>query len=287
MNPGARLDPAVIEAAVNLALEEDSAYEDVTTQSIFDRDDTLSGIIVAKAPGVLAGLPVAGAVFRRLDDGFSFKEELGDGERVSRGSVVARCRGRAWAVLSGERVALNFLQRLSGIATMTARYVEAAGDSGTCILDTRKTTPGLRAMEKYGVLVGGGRNHRFSLEDMVLIKDNHIEASGSIRSVVERVRCRSTGRAIEVEVQNLQQLEEVLPLDVDRVMLDNFHLDGMKRAMEIIGNYDGRRPEVEISGGVTLETVGSFARVGADFISVGALTHSAIALDISMEITSC
>jgi nicotinate-nucleotide pyrophosphorylase (carboxylating) len=285
MSEGAGIDSGVIQAVVRSALAEDRALEDVTTRSIFAADDRLSGRILAKAEGVLAGLPVAKEVFRQLDPDFGFGELLKEGDRMMPGDGVARCEGLAWAVLSGERVALNFLQRLSGVATLTSRYVEAAGEGGARILDTRKTTPGLRALEKYAVVVGGGGNHRFSLEDMVLIKDNHIEAAGSIRAAVEKVRAQSTGRAIEVEVQNLDQLDEVLPLEVDRVMLDNFDVRGMERALEVIGGSEHRRPEVEISGGVTLESVGTFARVGADFISVGALTHSATALDLSMEIS--
>jgi len=268
------------------ALDEDSASRDVTTRSIFGEADQLAGRIVARSPGVLAGLPVAKQVFQSLDDGFQFESVLRDGDRLSAGAVIGKCRGRAWAVLSGERTALNFLQRLSGVATLTARYVEAAGGSGTRILDTRKTTPGLRYLEKYAVLAGGGENHRFSLEDMVMIKDNHTEAAGSIGDAVKKVRASIGTRAlaIEVEVQDLDQLEAVLPLEVDRVMLDNFTLEVMARAMEIIHAYPGRRPEVEISGGVTLETVSRVAGVGADFISVGALTHSAVSLDINMEI---
>jgi nicotinate-nucleotide pyrophosphorylase (carboxylating) len=286
MNGRTDIEPAVLAEIVARALAEDEAGADVTTRSIFRESDRLSGRIVAREAGVLAGLPVARAVFRALDGAFEFDGVLEDGARLAPGAVIARCRGRAYAVLSGERVALNFLQRLSGVASLTARYVEALGPSPTRILDTRKTTPGLRALEKYAVRVGGGANHRFSLADMVLIKDNHIEAAGSIRAAVEKVRSSLAGGAvaIEVEVQNFDQLEDALPLGVDRVMLDNFDVERLARAMDIIETYPGQRPEVEISGGVTLETVAELGAVGADFISVGALTHSAASLNMNMEI---
>jgi len=286
MTTHAGLDPAALRAVVERALEEDCAGADVTTHSIFGPDDRLSGRIVSRASGVLAGLPVARAVFLCLEPDFRLQGALEDGDRLSPGSVIARLGGRARALLAGERVALNFLQRLSGIATLTSRYVEQVSGTGTRILDTRKTTPGLRALEKYAVRVGGGFNHRFSLEDMVLIKDNHIEAAGSIRRAVQEVRRGAPGRVVEVEVQDLDQLEEVLDLKVDRVMLDNFDLDAMRRAVERIGQAAGRRPEVEVSGGVGLERAAEVARVGVDYISVGALTHSAASLDINMEIES-
>jgi len=286
MSGRADIDPAVLGEVVARALAEDEALADVTTRSIFRESDRLSGRIVAREAGVLAGLPVARAVFLALDGAFEFDGLLEDGARLVPDSVIARCRGRAYAVLSGERVALNFLQRLSGVASLTARYVEALGSSETRILDTRKTTPGLRALEKYAVRCGGGANHRFSLADMVLIKDNHIEAAGSIRAAVERIRSSPAGVvvAIEVEVQDFDQLEDVLPLEVDRVMLDNFDPERLARAMDIIETYPGRRPEVEISGGVTLDTVAELGAAGADFISVGALTHSAASLNMNMEI---
>ncbi len=286
MSRGVDVDNEAVAQAVGLALAEDRVFADVTTRSIFGETDDLAGNIVARSAGVLAGIPVARAVFQSLDAEFEFEEVVGDGDRLRPGAVIARCRGSAWAVLSGERVALNFLQRLSGVATLTARYVRAVAGSATRILDTRKTTPGLRSLEKYAVRVGGGENHRFCLEDMVLIKDNHIEAAGSIRTAVEKVRVATRDKvvAIEVEVQDLLQLRDVLPLGVDRVMLDNFDQERMAQAMGVIRAHPGQRPEVELSGGVTLETAAAMAKVGADFISVGALTHSAVALDIAMEI---
>lgn len=286
MTRRAEIDWTSVAEILDLALAEDSVTADVTTRSLFGETDTLSGTIVARSAGVLAGLPVAGAVFARLDGGFRLTEILRDGDRLGPGRAVARCEGRAWALLSGERVALNFLQRLSGVATLTARYVERARASGARILDTRKTTPGMRALEKYAVRVGGGDNHRFSLEDMVLIKDNHVEVSGSIRAAVERVRRGTAHKLVEVEIQDFEQLAEVLPLEVDRIMLDNFEIAELQRAVETVRAYPGRRPEVEVSGGITLETVGEVAATGVDFISVGALTHSAPAVDLSMEIGS-
>jgi nicotinate-nucleotide pyrophosphorylase (carboxylating) len=289
MRPGTgeppELDPGVVREAVERALAEDRAEADVTTRAIFGETDRLTGVLVARAPGVLAGLPLAAAVFRRLDATLEFEASLRDGDRLEAGSRIARARGSAWGLLSGERTALNFLQRLSGIATLTAAYVEAVAGTGVRILDTRKTTPGLRALEKYAVRVGGGENHRASLAGMALVKDNHVAAAGSIAAAVARVRASAPGAFLEVEVQSLDELREALDLAVDRVMLDNFDPETARRAVAAVRATKSRRPEVEISGGVTLENVASLARAGADFISVGALTHSAVALDMSMDVT--
>jgi nicotinate-nucleotide pyrophosphorylase (carboxylating) len=242
-------------------------------------------VIVAKARGVLAGLPVAKLAFTALDPNAKFEALAAEGAAVGPGDEVARVRARARAILSAERVALNFVQRLSGVATLTAKYVEKVAGTGARILDTRKTTPGLRFLEKYAVKKGGGDNHRFGLFDLVLIKDNHVRAAGSLTEAVSRARDAKTELSIEVEVQSLDELREALALGVDRVLIDNFSTPELKRALELV-RAAAKPPRVEVSGGVTLDTVRAIAELGVDDISVGALTHSAPALDLSLEVTS-
>jgi nicotinate-nucleotide pyrophosphorylase (carboxylating) len=270
-----------VEAIVARALEEDIGDGDVTTSSTIAPDAWVTGRIVAKRAGVVAGLTVARRVFARLDPHVHLLARVTEGDAVEAGTVVAEIRGPGRAVLSGERVALNFLQRMSGIATLTRQFVDAVGGTRTAILDTRKTAPGLRALDKWAVRLGGGRNHRMGLYDMVLIKDNHIAAVGSITEAVARVRASDVRHCpIEVEVTTLAELREVLALDVDRVMLDNMGLDAMREAVRMTA---GRVP-LEASGGVRLDTVGAIAATGVDLISIGAITHSAVALDVGLEL---
>jgi len=265
---------------IELALAEDVGPGDVTTQATIPEGATGEAVILAKAHGVLAGLPVAAEVFRRVDRGIRFEELAQDGEPVAPGDVVARLSGPLRGILTGERVALNFLSHLSGIATLTAEFVTAVAPYRAVILDTRKTTPGWRSLEKYAVRCGGGRNHRLGLYDMVLIKDNHIAACGSLGEAVRRVRAAGVKVPIEVEVKDLDELAEALSLEVDRILLDNMDLEELREAVRLAG---GKVP-LEASGGVTLENVAQVAACGVDFISVGAITHSAPALDLSLEI---
>lgn len=265
---------------IELALAEDIGPGDLTTRAAVPREAKGEAIIVAKAPGVLAGLLVAAEVFHTLDGKIKFEELAQDGEPLASGDQVARLKGPVASILTAERTALNFLTRLSGIATLTARFVDAVVPYGAVILDTRKTTPGWRKLEKYAVRCGGGRNHRLGLFDMVLVKDNHIAACGSLSKAVRRVRAAGVKIPIEVEVRNLRELEEALSLGVDRILLDNFDLPTLREAVRLAR---GKVP-LEASGGVTLENVAQIAACGVEFISVGAITHSAPALDLSLEL---
>jgi nicotinate-nucleotide pyrophosphorylase (carboxylating) len=270
-----------VNAIVRRALEEDLGDGDVTTRCTIGPDAWVTGRLLAKAPGVVAGLEVVRSVFGLLDARVRLAPRVADGEEVEARTVVADISGPGRAVLSGERVALNFLQRMSGIATLTRRFVEAARGTRAVILDTRKTAPGLRALDKWAVRLGGGQNHRMGLYDMVLIKDNHIAAVGSITEAVARVRAGDPRhRPIEVEVTTLAELGEALALGVDRIMLDNMSHEQMREAVRITS---GRIP-LEASGGVRLDTVQAIAATGVDFISAGAITHSISALDISLDL---
>lgn len=271
------------ERLVRAALEEDLGPGDVTTDAIFDVGDAARGRLVAKAHGVVAGLAVAESVFRVLDPDVEFTRTVEDGGRVAPGDVIATVRGRTRAILSGERVALNFLQRLSGVATATAELVTALQGTATRLLDTRKTTPGMRSLEKQAVRLGGGDNHRMGLWDMALIKDNHIAAAGGLAAAVAAVRAASPDVPIEVEVTGPAELAEALAAGVDRVMLDNMTPGEMRDAMAAARSH-ASAPEIEISGGVTRDSLAELGELGADFVSVGAVTHSAPALDISLEL---
>ena len=272
-----------IRASVRAALDEDIGPGDVTTDAVVPPDSVSRATIVANEDGVLAGLDVALAVWRELDSGLRVLERLEDGARLTPGSVAAVVEGRTRALLSGERVALNFLQHLSGVATGAARCAALLKGSRTTVLDTRKTLPGLRVLEKYAVSVGGGENHRMGLWDMALVKDNHIAAAGGIARAVERVRGEHPDLPLEVEVTNRLELEEALAAGADRVMLDNMSREEMRRAIEIVGSRPDP-PEVEISGRVTEEDLGDLGALGADFISIGALTHSVRALDLRVDL---
>ena len=275
------IDDAV-ERLIREALKEDIGPGDVTTDSIIDRDASAEGVVVAKEAGVVAGLAVAERVFRELDPDVEFEPAVADGARVVAGDRIATVRGRTRAILSGERVALNFLQRLSGVATATASLVARLEGSGTRLLDTRKTTPGMRTLEKAAVRLGGGENHRMGLWDMALIKDNHIAAAGGITAAVAAVRECDPDVPVEVEVAGRAELMEALAAGADRIMLDNMTVEEMREAVATARSHEPP-PEIEISGGVTAESVGELGSLGADFVSVGAITHSAPSLDISLE----
>ena len=274
------LSPAV-EALVALALEEDLGRGDVTSEAIFGADERSSGRIVAKEPLVVAGVALAAAVFARVDGETRFSPRAADGTRAAKGEVVAVVEGRTRALLSAERTALNFLQRLSGVATLTRRFVDAVAGTRARIVDTRKTTPGWRALDKEAVRAGGGGNHRVDLAAGVLIKDNHVAACGGVKAAVERARAHAPHTLrIEVEVTELGQIDEALAAGADIILLDNFDPPQVARAVGQIGG----RALIEVSGGINLESVRAFAEAGPDLISVGALTHSARAVDLSLEV---
>lgn len=269
---------------VDLALEEDRGAGDWTTRWTVPARTRVTGSIVAKADGVIAGVALAAAAFLRLDPRVDFDVITGDGEAVRAGDRVVRVVGPGRAILTGERVALNFLQRLSGVATLTRRFVDAVDGTGARILDTRKTTPGWRTLEKAAVRTGGGENHRAGLYDMVLIKENHAAIAGGIREAVTRVRDQnSRGLTITVEVHSLEDLDAALQAGVDRLLLDNLDTPTMAAIVARVRKL--RTPPIlEASGNMTLERVREVAGTGVDFISVGAITHSAPALDLSMSI---
>ena len=270
-----------IDRILEKALLEDIGTGDITTESIIPSNLRAKGIIKTSEAGTIAGLDIAGLVFAKLDPQISFFPLIKDGAKVLSGEILTEVTGQAHTILRGERVALNFLQRMSGIATITSKFCQEVKDFPVRIVDTRKTTPGLRILEKYSVRMGGGYNHRFGLYDTVLIKDNHIALSGGITKAIELARKQTSHTIkIEVEVENLTQLEEALMMQADIIMLDNMDLDTMKKAVKIAKG----KALIEASGGITLEKVREIAQTGVDLISVGALTHSVKALDISMEI---
>lgn len=262
-------------------LNEDIGTGDLTTNSIVSAQAVSTGFIVAKENGVLAGMPVAEEVFRYLDPDLILQRRADEGTMVEPGQVLAEMKGKARAILTGERLALNFLQRLSGIATRAAQLTRLLANTKTFIVDTRKTTPGLRMLEKYAVRVGGGRNHRFGLYDAVLIKDNHIKAAGGIALAVAAARRAGPHTAkIEVEVESLAQLHEALAVQADIILLDNMSLEMMREAVTLVAN----RALLEASGGISEKNIQAVAATGVDLISVGALTHSARSLDISLDL---
>lgn len=275
------LNPLELQKLIEHCLNEDIGAGDLTTNSTVPPDATSTGYIVTREDGVVAGLPLAKMVFRRLDPSVEFRARVGDGEKVDRGRVLAEISGNARVILTGERLALNFLQRLSGIATRTARLVELVAGEKAHIVDTRKTTPGLRMIEKYAVRTGGGNNHRFGLYDAVLIKDNHIKMAGGIQAAVEAARRGSPHTAkIEVEVEDLAGVGEALDARADIIMLDNMDPAAMRGAVDLVAG----RALVEASGGINEENIRAVAAAGVDLISVGALTHSIKSLDISLDI---
>ena len=267
-----------IDSIVRAALAED--LPDITSESIFDSGERGRARFIVKAAGVLAGLPFAAAAFKAIDPTSSFEATKRDGDAVEPGDVIAEAEGSVIALLSGERTALNLLQRASGIATTTRQYVNAVAGTKAKIYDTRKTAPGLRALDKYAVVRGGGENHRIGLFDMFLIKNNHVDRAGSITKAVDRIRRRGMPQKIMVEVRDLRELDEALALEPDVILLDNMTPDELREA---VSRTAGAVP-LEASGGVTLETVRAIAETGVDRISVGMLTHSVKALDISMRV---
>jgi nicotinate-nucleotide pyrophosphorylase (carboxylating) len=272
-----------LHAIIHRALEEDIGSGDITTLSTVPPKSVLKGTFIAKESGVIAGLEVVRETLLYLDKRVLFSPKVTDGKYVSKGTVLATVRGKGRALLTAERTALNFLQRMSGIAILTRAYVNAVKGTDTVILDTRKTSPGDRFLDKQAVLLGGGANHRFGLFDMVLIKDNHIAAAGGITQAVTQVWATDTmKRMIEVEVRNLEELREALSLKVDRILLDNMDVKTLRDAVRFTA---GRVP-LEASGNITLKNVASVAATGVDMISVGALTHSVRAMDISFLIQS-
>jgi nicotinate-nucleotide pyrophosphorylase (carboxylating) len=274
-----RLDPGDYRELVRAALAEDLGRGDITTEATIEPGQRVRGVLLAKRPLVLAGLDVAFEAFRQLDATLKTERLREEGERCEPGDHLARVTGQARALLTAERTALNFLQRLCGIATLTRRFVDAAAGR-LVVLDTRKTTPLLRALEKYAVAAGGGTNHRARLDEAVLIKDNHVRLAGGVAAAIGRVRRHHPGLLIEVEAQNLPEVDEALAASADIVLADNMNDDDVR---ETVRRTRGRA-QVEISGGVTLDRIPRLASIGADRVSVGALTHSAPAADISFEI---
>ena len=274
---------AVTRELIRAALAEDLGSGDYTTLWTVPEGRQATARVVAKAEGVLSGVGVAEAVFATVDPSLGVDRRLSDGDAVTHGSEVLRVAGSARSILSAERVALNFLQRLSGVASLTRRYVDAVAGTGATVLDTRKTTPGMRALEKAAVRHGGGANHRFGLHDMVLVKENHIVAAGGIAAAVRAVREQNRiGLRVEVETTNPREIEEALAAGVDRILFDNMGVDELRAAVAQVKGSSAPRTETEASGGVELSTVRGIALTGVDFVSVGALTHSAPALDLSL-----
>lgn len=275
------LELKAAQTLIELALREDVGDGDITTDNIIPAETRRKAKMVAKADGVVAGLPIAEMVFRSLDQQLIWNVLTPEGSRVKKGDVMVEFEGTYRALLTGERTALNFLQRLSGIASMSAKYADAVKDFKTVILDTRKTLPGFRMLDKYAVKTGGASNHRIGLYDMAMIKDNHIEVAGGITKAVNAVRSNiKPGIQIEVEATTLAQVQEAIDAGADIIMLDNMDTETMKKGVELIAG----RAKVEASGNMTLERLREVAATGVDFISIGALTHSVSALDISQRL---
>ncbi len=269
------------DSLIESAIKEDIGSGDITTYSLELSDRYGEGLIIAKEDLILAGIDIAERVFKILNPEIIFNKNYIDGDEVNKGRVIGSIKGKVEYLLAGERVALNFLQRLSGISTLTRRYVDMVKDYNVRILDTRKTTPGLRTLEKYAVKIGGGFNHRFGLFDGVLIKDNHIKAVGGIREAIKRARSTIPHTLkIEVEVKDLDEVEEALNGGADIIMLDNMSINDIERAVNIIN----KKIPIEVSGNIKLDNIIEVAKTGVNFISIGALTHSSKGVDISLEI---
>ena len=277
------LTPRQIDQIVLAALDEDAPFGDLTSEVFVPSTSVATADLVAREPGVYSGGEVFARAMTALDDTVTVTAQVVDGARFDTGEVLASVDGPARSVLRGERVALNLVQRMCGIATLTARYVAAVEGTRARVVDTRKTTPGLRALERHAVRCGGGHNHRYSLSDAVMAKDNHLALVGDITAAIRRARAQLPHTThIEVEVDRLEQIEPVLAGGVGTIMLDNFSLDDLRRGVELVAG----RALVEASGGVTLETIGDIARTGVDVISVGALTHGVPALDLGLDVRS-
>lgn len=273
------LNPQQYDHIIQRGLMEDAPGGDVTTVGLFDENETGGGRFIAKAAGVMAGLDVARRVFTTLQANFEFDAKTRDGAAVKAGDVIATLHGRKRALLTGERLALNLLQRMSGIATMAAAFVAAVSGLPVTILDTRKTAPGLRVLDKYAVRCGGATNHRLTLSDLAMIKDNHIKLAGGIGPAVARVRAKVPHVKIEVETESLDDVRAAIAAGADIIMLDNMPIEMMREAVKYIAG----QARIEASGNVSLANVRSIAETGVDFISIGALTHSVKALDISLK----
>jgi nicotinate-nucleotide pyrophosphorylase (carboxylating) len=272
---------AKIKQLIRLALAEDIGRRDITSEALVGKNLSGRAVIVTKQDGVLAGLPVAKEVFQAVNRRISFRMLKRHGQKVKKGQRIALIQGKVRDILAAERTALNFLQRLSGIATLTVQYVSRVKGTKVKILDTRKTTPGLRMLEKQAVKAGGGQNHRMGLFDMFLIKENHIKAAGGIAEAVRRAKSKQQREKIEVEVRSLREIEEAIKAKPDWIMLDNMSIEQIKKAVKMIRSA-GARIKIEASGSVNLNNVRKIALTGVDFISVGALTHSAPAMDLSL-----
>lgn len=268
-----------IKDTIRRALSEDIGSGDATSETIIPLDAQMQAQIIAKQDGILAGLDIAQATFLLVDSGFKFDALVSEGQRVQSGTILAKVAGPARAMLVAERVALNFLGRMSGIATLTRQFVDAVEGTGAVILDTRKTAPGLRLVDKLAVQRGGGRNHRMGLYDMILIKDNHIDFAGSLPEAVCRARSGQLGLEIEVEARNLDDVAVALELGIERILLDNMNLEEMREAVKLSSG----RAKLEASGNVDLARVRQIAETGVDYISIGALTHSVKVFDVSMK----
>lgn len=292
-----REEEKYLDGLIDVALTEDVGVGDVTTAAVVPKGRKGLAEVIARDGGIIAGLEFTQNLFKKLEKELKIETEFRDGQKIKEGEVVLTIEGELESILRGERVALNFLGRLSGIATLTSKFVERIKGTKSKILDTRKTTPGMRLLEKYAVTVGGGENHRFGLYDMILIKENHLTASGGIEAALKAARLyvdeyqgQTKGRhslKIEVEVKNTEELKEALKFSPDIIMLDNFDVEEIREGVEIARRFEaqeGRAPKLEVSGGVNLKNVREIAETGVDFISVGALTHSPKTLDFSLLI---
>jgi len=278
------LNPEALHLLLTRALEEDVREGDHTSLACIPADASGHAILLVKDEGILAGLPVADAVFQLVDPNLQVEYLMQEGEAMHKGDIAFKVSGSAISILTAERLVLNCMQRMSGVASLTRKYVDAVAGTHAKVIDTRKTTPGIRLLEKYAVTVGGGANHRMGLYDMIMVKDNHVDFSGGIAKAVERVhqylQQKNLDLKIEVETRNLEEVRQVLEVGgIHRIMLDNYTPELMREAIQLIdGQY-----ETEASGGIKLDTIRSFAETGVDFISVGALTHSAVSLDLSLK----
>lgn len=275
-----QVNTSTIQDLIERAFEEDVGSGDVTTDAVVDEDCQAKAIWIAKEEGVVAGIAIAQRVFEKLDPQVEWTPHIDEGEKVSKKTPLVTIKGSCRAILTAERIALNIAQRMSGIATTTRQYVEAIGELDAKVLDTRKTVPGLRLLDKQAVAAGGGTNHRMGLFDLAMVKDNHIVAAGSIETAVKRVRANSPSVRVEVETTSLDDVRKAVAVGADIIMLDNMSTAKMKEAVELI---DGKA-ETEASGNITLDTIYKVAQTGVDFISVGALTHSVTAFDISQQL---
>jgi nicotinate-nucleotide pyrophosphorylase (carboxylating) len=272
----------LIQRIVDLALDEDKVHQDVTTNSLLEYDKEVLAQVTAKEDGIISGIKVFEMVFKTIDQEIAVQFFKANGSLVKKGDLIVQIRGRESGILKAERTALNFLQRLSGIATLTRKFVDQIKESDTKLLDTRKTSPGMRYLEKKAVKDGGGNNHRMNLEDMAMVKDNHIRMAGTISKAVQKIRNLYPNKKIEVEVKDLVELQESLSVKADIIMLDNFNQELIAQAVRI----NNHRAKLEISGNVSLENVSNKALQGIDYISVGALTHSFKSLDLSLNVVT-